>query len=105
MKLAWREIKIFGIRFTLPAVLVVVQQLDAGQVEQFRKYRAQMAECPVCHKLYRGGYHLSMITHLVDAHEFSSTHSIEIVEDLGRKTLERRRDQCRVLAANEARRG
>ena len=100
MKLAWREFKVFRIRVTLPAVIVITQKLDAEQIERFRKYRAEMAECPKCHKFYNGYYHRSLIMHLADDHAFDSLSAISIVEDLGNKTLAKRREMASAISSS-----
>jgi hypothetical protein len=89
MKLSWRQIKFLGIKLTLPQIIVVVQQLNPEQVEQFRLYRAGMAECPKCHKLFSGRAGNSFILHLVDEHDMESSHSMNVVADLYRKLLSR----------------
>jgi hypothetical protein len=88
VKLAWKQVKILGFTFTLPLIVVIAQKLDAERVEMFRQYRAEMAECPHCHKFHIGHYHLSLIEHLVDDHSMDSMHVMDIVDDLGRKKLQ-----------------
>lgn len=97
MKLSWKQIRILGFTITLPLIVVIAQKLDAQRVELFRKYRAEMAECPHCHKFHSGHYHLSLIEHLVDDHDISSMDVMVIVEDLGRQTLQRRKAQREAL--------
>ena len=93
MKLSWKQIRILGFTITLPLIVVIAQKLDAQRIELFRMSRAEMAECPHCHKFHRGHYHLSLIEHLVDDHAMDSLHAMDIVDDLGRKTLQRRKAQ------------
>jgi uncharacterized C2H2 Zn-finger protein len=87
MKLSWKQIRVFGITFTLPQIIILVQQLNAEQVEQFRQYKAGMAECPKCHKLFSGRAGNSFILHLQDEHRFESDKSMRIVEDLYKNLL------------------
>lgn len=91
MKLSWKQIRFFGFTITLPLVVILAEKIEADRVELFRQYRAEMAECPHCHKFHRGHYHLSLIEHLVDDHDMESMHVINIVEDLVRKTLQVRK--------------
>ena len=90
MKLAWREIKVFGLDVTLPGILIEVQPIDPATAERFRAHHAEMAECAKCHKLYVGRYPLALIRHLTEDHGVDSFVAIEIIEDLGRKTLAQR---------------
>lgn len=89
MKMSWKQIKVFGFTITLPSVIIIVQQLDADQVEQFRVYKAGMSECPRCHKLFDGRAGLSFIMHLQDVHKVDSGASMDIVSELYRKLLHR----------------
>jgi hypothetical protein len=89
MKLDWRQIKILGFTITLPLVVIIVQQLNATQVEQFRQYKSQMAECPKCHRLFSGRAGNSFVLHLVDDHKVESFHAMDIVGGLYRQVLQR----------------
>jgi len=87
MKMSWKQIRIFGWTISLPAIIIIVQQLNAEQVEQFRQYRAGMAECPKCHKLFTVRAGNSFILHLQDDHQIESGKSMRIVEELYRNLL------------------
>jgi hypothetical protein len=87
MKLDWRQIRLFGVNITLPAIVVLVQQLNPDQVAQFQQYKADMAECPKCHRLFGGGAGLSFILHLQDEHNVESEHSMVIVSELSLNKL------------------
>jgi len=89
MKLSWKQFRVFGKLVTFPAIVILVQQLDADQVEQFRQYKAGMSECPKCHKLFDGRAGLSFIMHLQDVHHVESGASMDIVSELYRKLLHR----------------
>ena len=94
MKLNWKQIdvKLFGLRwtFTLPLIEIIVRQLDANQVERFRRYKEEMAECPRCHRLFDGRAGNSFILHLVDAHNMSSYASMNAVGELYHNLLSRK---------------
>jgi hypothetical protein len=97
MKLDWRQIKFLGMTITLPLIVVIVQQLNAQQVEQFRRYKKDMAECPQCHRLFSGRAGNSFIMHLVDDHNVASFHAMDIVKDLYSKLLQRTADRRTVI--------
>ena len=102
MKMAWRQIKIWGMGFTLPEIRITVQPLNPEVAERLKKHHEGMAECQRCHKFHNGRYSLSLITHLVDEHKVESELAIEIVEKLGRRTLytsAERRAQAAVSAS------
>lgn len=99
MKLNWKQIKFFGMTITLPLVVVIVQQLNAAQVEQFRQYKTEMAECPQCHRLFSGRAGNKFILHLVDEHRVESLHAMDIVGDLYRQLLKRTAERRTVLEA------
>jgi hypothetical protein len=102
VKLSWKQIRIFGLTFTLPAIIILIQQLNAEQVEQFRQYRAGMAECPKCHKLFTVRAGNSFILHLQDDHKIDSGTSMQIVEELYRNLLGRRAHRRTELAQSAA---
>jgi hypothetical protein len=87
MKLAWRQILVGRVRFTLPGITIEVQPLNPEVAEKLHAHKAEMATCAKCHKLYVNRYPLSLISHLVDGHSVDSFVAIQIVEDLGRRTL------------------
>ena len=87
MKLAWTQFKVLGISFTLPEIAIEVQPIDPAIAARLRAHHAEMAECGKCHKLYVGRYPLALIRHLTEDHSVDSFVAIEIIEDLGRKTL------------------
>jgi hypothetical protein len=89
MKLSWKQIKLFGFTVTLPSIIIIVETLNPIQVEQFRKYRSEMAECPKCHKLFGGRAGLSFMMHLKDEHRLTSEDSMDIVAKLYKNLLHR----------------
>ena len=89
MKLSWWQFRVFGWLVTLPAIIIIVRQLNPIQVEQFRKYRSEMAECPKCHKLFGGRAGLSFMLHLQDEHKIHSDDSMDIVAKLYKNLLNR----------------
>ena len=98
MKLKWKQFRVFGTVVTLPAIIIIVQQLSPEQVEQFRAYKAGMAECPKCHRLFGGRAGLSFITHLQDEHGMDSFKSMDVVSELYKGLLVRINER---RAANE----
>jgi hypothetical protein len=102
MKLAWRVIKVFGWDVTLPEIAIQVQPLCPKIAAKLQAHKAEMAGCGKCHKLYVGRYPLSLISHLVDQHGVDSFVAIQIIEDLGRKTLAQRaaRREAAITAAD-----
>jgi hypothetical protein len=80
MKIARRVMQIFG-------VAIEVKPLCPKVAERLKAHKAEMAECGKCHKLYVGRYPLALISHLTEDHGVDSFVAIEIIEDLGRKTL------------------
>lgn len=93
MKLSWKQMKVFGFTITLPLIVIIVQPLNPEQVEQFKQYRAGMAECPTCHKLFGIRAGMSFILHLQDAHKVTDDHSIEIVSTLYKRVLAKNRER------------
>lgn len=98
MKFDWRQIKFMGLNITLPSIVIIVQQLNPVQVEQFRQYKADMAECPKCHRLFGGRAGLSLIMHLQDAHNVESDSSMVIVSELYRNYLKTSASRREVLS-------
>jgi len=92
MKLSWTQIKVFGLTITLPLIVIIVQKLNPEQVEQFRKYRAEMAECPACHRLFSVRAGMSFMLHLQDIHKVDSGHSMDIVGELYKQVLAKNRE-------------
>jgi hypothetical protein len=103
MKLAWKQIKVLGVRITLPGIVIEVQPLSPEVAARLRHVRAEMVECKKCRSLYLGNYPLALITHLTEEHGVDSFTAIGHIEDLGRKKLAKhaeRRAEALAVAAN-----
>ena len=103
MRLAWKQFTILGVEITLPGISIEVLPLCPEVAARLQAHRVEMAECGKCHKLYVGRYPLALISHLTEDHGVDSFVAIEIIEDLGRKTLaqcEARRAEALAATSN-----
>ena len=87
MKIQWKRVAFWSVTLSLPVLAFIQHKLAEQEIALFRKHKEEMVDCDRCKKLFHIRAGMSWILHLVDDHKFSSTHAIEIVEDLYGKCI------------------
>jgi hypothetical protein len=87
MSITWRKFMIFGLTASLPILSWIGRCPKEDEVETFRKYRAELATCEKCSRLYNVRAGAAWTIHLQEVHNMDLDDAIDVMAGIYRDLL------------------